>query len=340
MANTSIRNRSVSTMIAFLTLAGTNAKHAVTLLTTLVLAAATCLAQDQAQPQPPSAPDPQTNQAPATPPPTETIPAGTRFALVLTNSISSNTMHRGDEVQAQTIAPIAIGDHVVIPAGVFVQGKLDKLRRDGNRGVLLMQSASMIFPDGYVARIAEPLTIESDEGTAWLNPSGGTKAGMIIAPLAGLGIGAAIGSAAHTTQSSTLGGTTLTSSSPKGIAIGSGVGLGAGAAVAILLIAHSHQFFVEVGSPMEMTLSQPLTLTENQVTDAVRVAQENPPPVPMPLRPSALAYTSHGTCFIGGTMGTTSTVIPGTPPMGNSPGTPATVIPGIPATPPIPYPCQ
>jgi len=338
MANTS-NAQSVSAMIAFLTLAGTNARR-VLALSTALLFAATCMAQNMGQnndhTHPPSAPEPQTNQVPAAPPATETIPSGTRFALVLTNSISSSTMHRGDEVQAQTVAPVALGDHVVIPAGVFVQGKLDKLRRDGSRGVMLMQSASIIFPDGYVARIAEPLTIESDEGTAWLNPSGGAKAGMVIAPLAGLGIGAAIGSAAHTTQSTTLGGTTLTSSTPKGVAIGSLVGLGAGGAVALALVFHSHQFFVEVGSPMEMALPQPLTLTENQVTDAVRVAQENP--IPVPLRPSTLAG-ARGTCFIGGTPGTPSTIIPGTPPIGTSPGTPATVIPGIPATPPTPYPC-
>ena len=327
MANTG-KDRSVSTMIAFLTLAGTNTKRALALVTTIVLAA-TCMAQENDQTQPPPTPEPQTNQAPATAPATETIPGGTRFALVLTNSISSNTMHRGDEIQAQTIAPIAIGDHVVIPAGVFVQGKLDKLRRDGSRGVMLMQSASVIFPDGYVARIAEPVTIESDEDTAWLNPSAGTTAGMIIAPLAGLGIGAAIGSAAHTTQSSTLGGNTLTSSSPKGIAIGSGVGLGIGGAIAFALLLHSHPFFLEVGSPMEMTLSQPLILTENQSPDTVRVAQANATALPVPLRPASLA-SDRGTCFIGGTPGTPSTIIPGTPP---------TVIPGIPATPPTPYPC-
>jgi hypothetical protein len=49
-----------------------------------------------------------------------------------------------------------------------------------------------------------------------------------------------------------------------------------------MLLTHSHQFFVETGSPMEMTLPQPVTLTLNQATDAVRVAQENPLAVPMP----------------------------------------------------------
>jgi hypothetical protein len=283
MANTRSSNRTVSTMIAFLTLAGTNARQALALVTTLFFALA-CMAQNQteAQPQLPSAPEPQTNHAPASPPATETVPAGTRFALVLTDSISSSTTHHGDEIHAQSVAPVTVGDQVIIPAGVFVQGKVDRLRRDGNRGAMLMQSVDLVFPDGYVAHIAGPINIESDEYTAWLSPSNGAKAGAIIAPLAGLGLGALIGNAAHTTDSSTLGNTTLTSSSPRGIAIGSGVGMGVGAIISVMLLTHSHQFFVETGSPMEMTLPQPVTLTLNQATDAVRVAQENPLAVPMP----------------------------------------------------------
>jgi len=41
-----------------------------------------------------------------------------------------------------------------------------------------------------------PMTIESEEGTAWINPGAGTKAGVVAAPLLGLGLGTAIGVAA------------------------------------------------------------------------------------------------------------------------------------------------
>ena len=344
MANTGSSRPIVSTMIAFLTLAGTNARRTLAATIALFFAVA-CLAQDQAQPQLPSAPEPQSSvQTPATPPPaTETIPAGTRFALVLTNPVSSKTTHRGDEIQAQTTAPLALGDHVVIPAGVFVQGKVDKLTRNGSRAEMLMQSVAVIFPDGYVAHIVGPINIESEEGTAWVNPSGGAKAGAVIAPMAGLGLGALIGSAAHTTQSSTLGGTTMTSSTPKGIGIGSMVGLAAGGVVALVVLTHSHQFYVEVGSPMQMTLPQPVTLAQDQVADAVREALGRPLAVPVPAprqwpSPPA-ASTDHGTCYTPGTLATPDTVIPGTPATENFPGTPTTIIPGIPATPPTPYPC-
>jgi hypothetical protein len=230
--------------------------------------------------------------------------------LVLTNSVSSNSTHRGDEIHAQTTAPVTVGDQVIIPAGVFVQGKVDRLRRDGDRGEMLMQSVSVIFPDGYVANIAGPINILSDEYTAWLTPGTGTKVAAILAPIAGVGIGAGIGSAAHTTQSSTLGGTTLTTSTPKGIAIGSGVGLGVGALVSILVLTHSHQFFVDVGSPMQMTLPQPLTITQNDVADNVREARDIPPAFPMPTPRQWPRAFDHGTCHAAGAPGTSPALDP------------------------------
>ena len=338
MANTAVARqarsrRAVSTMVAFLHLAGTNAKQIVAVLTALTLTTA-CLAQDQPQPAatPPSAADSQTREAATT-----TIPAGTRFALVLTNPVSSKTMRAGDQIQAQTTAPITAGDQVVIPPGTYVQGKLDKLKRDGTRGEMLLQSASIIFPDGYVANVAGPLSVETTEYTAWLNPGTGTRAGAILAPMAGLGIGTLIGSAAHTTNSVSLGGQTITSSSPKGIAIGGGVGLAIGALVAVMLLTHGHQFFVDVGSPMEMTLPQPLTLASAQVSDALRDAREHPVVVPV-AAPRAVPAYDRGTCYTPGTPGTPDVVVPGPPGADGIPG-PPTTIPGTPPTPGVPYPC-
>ena len=305
MANiTAVKNNlSRSSVSISSTLAGINTRPFFPVMTTLLFVAA-CMAQDQTPVQSPlpSAPDPQVStQTQETRPSLATIPAGTRFPLVLTNPVSSNTTHRGDEIHAQTTAPVTVGDQVIIPAGVFVQGKVDRLRRDGDRGEMLMQSVSVIFPDGYVASIAGPINIQSDEYTAWLTPGTGAKVAAIIAPIAGVGIGTAIGSAAHTTQSTTLDGTTLTSSSAKGIAIGGGVGLGVGALTAILILTHSHQFFIDVGSPMQMILPQPLTITQNQAADNVREARENPMAFPMATpRAGPRAAFDHGTCYATG----------------------------------------
>jgi len=164
---------------------------------------------------------------------------------------------------------------------------------------------------------------------------------VIIAALAG-GIGAAIGAAAHTTDTHTFAGQTITQSSPRGLAIGSLVGLAAGAAVSVVLLARSHGFYMEVGSPMQMTVPEPITLTQDQVASANHAAQVNPPPAPPapPIVPVSFpaAPVNHGTCFTPGTPGTPPTVIPGAPGPNGIPGTP-TVIPGTPPTPGTPYPC-
>jgi hypothetical protein len=255
MPNQDHYRRVVSAMAAFPTLAGAKAKQTL-IVVSILLIPFSCLAQnqdqDQSQTTPPAS---QTSeQASATSQPsTVTLPAGTRFALVLTNPVSSKTMRRGDVVFAQTTAPVTVGDHVLIPAGTFVQGKIDKLTRDGARAQMLMNSASLVFPDGYVANIAGPLNVDSEEGTAWRNPSGAAKTGAIMAPIAGAVLGVLIGTAAHTTQRSTLGGTTITSSSPKGLMIGSAVGTVAGVAVMFAILLHSHGFFIDVGSPMDDT---------------------------------------------------------------------------------------
>ena len=120
----------VSTMIAFLILAGTNARRTLAAVTALLFAV-TCMAQDNPQPEPLTPPDSQTSlQASATPPlVTETIPAGTRIALVLTHPIQSRYIHRGDDIYAQITAPITMGNEVIIAPGVLVDGKVDKLVR-------------------------------------------------------------------------------------------------------------------------------------------------------------------------------------------------------------------
>jgi len=306
----------------------------------MFFAVATCAAQ-QLPPVPGPGPDSVTQASP-NPAPREmtiAIPAGTHLALALTHPVDSHSTRRGDEIFAQTTSPVIVANQVAIPAGTFVQGRVDKVTRRGTRGELLMQSISIVFPNGYVATIQGPLNMESDEGTAWSNPSSAERAGIIAAPLAGLGIGAAIGASQHTTDSSTLGGTTLTASSPKGLAIGSLVGLAAGGAVSLVLLVRSQHFYVEEGSPLELSLPEPVTLAQIQnstpegTTASTPAAPSGLPPSPMP------ASAQHGTCYIPGRPGTPATYIPGTPGSVDSPGTPDTYIPGTPPTPPIPYSC-
>lgn len=292
---------------------------------------------------------------------TASVPAGTRIALVLTQPIQSRYIHRGDDIYGQTVSPVTSGNEVVIPPGTFVQGKVDKLDRQGGRAELRLQSLAITFPDGYVAPVAGPITLESDDGYAVKDPGKGRIAGAFAVPAAGLGLGALIGHSLASSQPQTITSSvppgctgpppsclssslTAPGSTLKDTAIGSVVGLAVGGAASLVLILGTHNFYLDAGSPVNMVLHQPIVLPDDEVADAIRDAKEHPAPEqPVTEPPQAPAppppNNNPGTCYTPGTPGTSGTDIPGTPGVGNSPGTPAIHIPGIPPTPPIPHPC-
>jgi len=334
MANT--RGSFVSTMIAFLTLAGTT-----------LLFAVTCMAQDTPQTEPPAPPDSQTSlQAAATPPPvTQTIPAGTSLALVLTHPIQSRYIHRGDDIYAQITAPITLGNQVVIPPGTLVDGKVDKLERRGGRAELRLQSLTITFPDGYVAPVPGPVVMESIEGYALTDPGSGRVIGMLALPAAGAGLGALIGHSAGKPDSNVtsnfppgcIGGppfctpisTPVFGTQTKDTIIGAGIGGIIGGVLSMTLLFGSHQFFLDVGSPVDMVLRQPLTLDQVQVSDAVRQSEQQPVPMQPVARRPVPPPPPPDTGPPMSTPGTPPTVIPGAPGPDGIPG-PPTMIPGTP----------
>jgi hypothetical protein len=223
---------------------------------------------------------------------TITVPGGTSIALVLTHPIQSRYIHRGDDIYAQVISPISSGNQVVIPAGILVQGKVDKLGRNGSRGELYLQSMSITYPDGYVAAVSGPIVLESNEGYALKDPGRGRLVGAFALPAAGAGIGALIGHSVANTQS-----TTITSTLPPGCigpppgcltssvtapgssgksTVGAAVGGAIGMATSLALLFSSHNFFLDVGSPVEVVLPNPLILEQDQVTDAIHRAEQHP----------------------------------------------------------------
>jgi hypothetical protein len=329
-------------------------------LTIVMSVSITCFGQSQTAPQP----DTQTNTASAKPAPdaaTITVPAGTSIALVLMHPIQSRYVHRGDDIYAQTTSPVVAGNEVVIPPGTFVQGKVDKLARNGGRAELYLQSMSITYPDGYVAPISGPVTLESGDGYAFTDPSQGHMIGAFAVPAAGAGIGALIGHSVANTQPSTITSTlppgctgpppgclsssvTAPGSTGKSTVIGAAIGGAIGTVAALTLLFHTRNFFLDVGSPVEMTLQHPLPLQGDQVAQAVRDTARHPAPQqpisprPRPLPPSP-DNTDTGICWTPGSPGTPDIDIPGSPAVGDSPGTPPTHIPGIHPTPPIAHPC-
>jgi len=272
----------------------------VALVIASLLAALPSLAQ---QPAPNPGPAPQAAQAKTEPPSTVTIPAGTRLALVLTQPIQSRYIHRGDDIYAQINSPVDAGNELVIPAGTFVQGTVDKIGRDGSRGELHLQSLSITFPDGYIAPISGPITLESNEGYAIKDPGHKRMAEAFILPAAGVGLGALIGHSVGSSNSSTSSlfppgcsgpppfctttSTPVFGTKGRDTVIGAGVGGAIGMFAAFGFLFSSHHFYIDAGAPVDMTLQQPVTLQQNEVAEAVRRSLEHPvyqqPVAPRPI---------------------------------------------------------
>ena len=134
---------------------------------------------------------------------TVTLPAGTRLALVLTHPVQSRVLHRGDDIYAQITSPVNSGSEMVIPPGTFVQGIIAKLDNKDGRGEVHLQSMSITFPDGYVAPVSGPITLESSPGYAIKDPGGRRAVAAFALPAAGAGLGALIGHSVGKAQTET-----------------------------------------------------------------------------------------------------------------------------------------
>jgi len=149
------------------------------LISLIAAGASLSAAQDPAKPQPdqdsPTAPAAQPVTSPASPaaptesspePPapvgiapahkTYTVPAGTKVLLQLRSSINTRSAKPGDGVYLSSTFPVVIGNRVMIPAGVYVQGVVDRVQRAGHvkgKAQLDMHFTSIIFPNGSVVEI-------------------------------------------------------------------------------------------------------------------------------------------------------------------------------------------
>jgi hypothetical protein len=222
-----------------------------------------------AQSTPTSAPAPAPTQAstpipdqaaPATQPAKTmlTIPAGTNIPLSLKQAISTKTARDGDPVYAVTAFPFVLNERIVIPAGTYIQGRIERAQRGGHvkgHAEVLIHFTSMIYPNGYTVMLggtventpgAEKTSMKDSEGTIRQDSDAGKKAKEAAG---GATTGAVIGAI---------------SNGAKGAGIGAGIGGAAGLAVGML--SRGADVRLEPGTSIEMEIQR-----EVQV-DASRIA--------------------------------------------------------------------
>jgi type IV secretion system protein VirB10 len=219
---------------------------------------------------------------------TFTVPAGTKVLLQLRSSVNTKSAKAGDGVYLASTFPVVVGSRVLIPAGVYVQGVVDRVERAGHvkgRAQLDMHFTSMIFPNGTVVEIpglvnslpgASKQKVKDDgEGTIEQEGDKARNMGKVaeVAVPAGT-TGGAIGGA--------MSGHPLAGSLE-------GMGAGLAAAGIVALFTRGADVNIEAGSQVEMVLQRPLLLEEENLnagtgSPALVPAANQPKPMEKPQR--------------------------------------------------------
>lgn len=235
-------------------------------------------AQTQAEAQPPAAAQPSSAPAPRI----FLVPAGTKVLLELRSAINTKSAKPGDGVYLASTFPVVVGNRVLIPAGVYVQGVVDSVVRPG-RGMgrnaqLNMHFTSMIFPNGSVVEIpgavnslpgAQHQTVKGDEGT--IEQQGGSQQGHNAGETAKVAVptGATIGSIGGLENGHPLAG---------GLA---GAGAGLAAAGIVALLTHKADVNITSGTQVEMVIQRPLELQETNLNGPTTLVPASTQPQPM-----------------------------------------------------------
>jgi hypothetical protein len=222
---------------------------------------------------------------------TYTVPAGTKVLLQLRSALNTKSAKAGDGVYLASTFPVVVGNRVMIPAGVYVQGVVDRVERAGHvkgKAQLDMHFTSIIFPNGSVVEIpglvnslpgASKQSVKNDgEGT--IEQAGDKTRNMGKVAEISVPTGATVGS---------IGG--LGSGHPIG---GGLIGIAGGVAAAglVSLFTRGADVNIEQGTQVEMVLQRPLILEDENLNGvgtpgSARVlvpSAEQPKPMDKPRR--------------------------------------------------------
>ena len=213
-------------------------------------------------------PAPGSRQAtPALDPNAAVIPAGTKIPLLLKQAISTKNAREGDPVYAETAFPFVVNDRILVPAGTYIQGKIQHAERAGRvkgRAEILVHFTSMIYPSGYTLMLpaaventpgADSHGVKDSEGTIQEDKDTGKKVED-----------AAKGGVYGTMGGATAGG--LATGSLNGARVGAGVGAATG--IAWALLRHGPDVKLDVGTSIEMEIQRdiPVDMSRVQVAKA------------------------------------------------------------------------
>jgi len=252
------------------------------------------IAQTAGQPEAAPAAQPSAPDTPAVEPAAPakkiyTVPAGTKVLLQLKSAINTRSAKAGDGVYLISTFPVVVGNRVMIPNGVYVQGVVDRVQRGGRvkgKAQLDMHFTSIIFPNGSVVEIpgvvdsvpgAKNQTVKDNgEGTIEQNGDKGRNAGRTaeIALPTGAGVG-------------TIGGAESGHPIEGGL---TGLGVGLATVGIVSLFTRNADVDIPTGTQVEMVLQRPLQLEEENLAG---VGPPGTAPALVPASTQQKPITSH-----------------------------------------------
>jgi type IV secretion system protein VirB10 len=189
------------------------------------------------------------------------IPSGTKVPLLLAQAISTKNAREGDPVYAQTAFPFVLNDHILIPAGTYIQGRImhtEHAGRSKKRAELLIHFTSMIYPSGYTVMLpgsidntpgADDKGVKDSEGTIQQDKDTSKR---IEDAAKGAAVGGTVGS---------IGG--VAAGGLTGARIGGLAGIAGG--VAWALLKHGPEVKLPVGTSIEMEIQRDVKVDASRI---------------------------------------------------------------------------
>jgi len=195
------------------------------------------------------APDPDGDIVHPQPPRPGELPEDATIRVELLDRLSTMSSEKGESFRSRVASDVYQGDHVLIPAGTEIDGRVAEVSsgHPGGRGSMRLQPETMILPDG--TRYQLHADISATPGARSKVGSEGTILPASRMKRDGIEYGGAVGAGA--TTGAIVGG-------PVGAVTGGLIG--AGIVTAHLLISHP-QATLEAGTVLVLTLTESLQMS-------------------------------------------------------------------------------
>ena len=190
------------------------------------------------------------------------VPADTTIPLILQNTINTKSAFVGQAIYCESIYPITVGNHIIIPKGSSVRGTVTQVVRPGRikgRAQLGLRFDELILPNGTTRHLRASLAGFGSAGDEKFKPKEGQVEG-----------GGSKGKDAATVARTTVPGAEIGTivGAAKGAPLeGLGIGSAAGAATGLvwILATRGKDVVLAYGTNLELQLSQPVTFDREEV---------------------------------------------------------------------------